>query len=191
MRGYAEGLADRRLSSIGRYPCRHELSRASRTMNPTEKMIWRRDFETGIAEIDLQHRTLVKMYNRVNSELRDDSGRAVWENITHELLGYALFHFWTEEDLAVQYGYDQEKYADATAHFDEHRSFAETINDIRKRLRAGERMSKSELMGFLRGWLSSHILDSDQWLVAFILEKQRQAGESVVSSPQPSAGVAL
>lgn len=152
-------------------------------MQSTEKMIWRREFETGIAEIDLQHRTLVKMFNRVNSELRNDSGRAVWENVTHELLGYALFHFWTEEDLAVQYGYDQEKYADASAHFDEHRSFAETINDIRRRFRAGERIAKSELIDFLRDWLASHIVDSDQWLVAFILEKQRRAAEGVADSP--------
>src|SRR5574343_1312895 len=115
-------------------------------MQTTEKLKWRREFETGIAEIDLQHRTLVKMFNRVNTELRDDSGRAVWENVIHELLGYALYHFWTEEDLAAQYGYDQEKYADASAHFDEHRSFAESINDIRSRFRAGERIAKSELI---------------------------------------------
>jgi len=150
-------------------------------MQSTEKMIWRRDFETGIAEIDAQHRTLVKMFNRVNAELRDDSGRAVWENVTHELLGYALFHFWTEEDLAVQYGYDQEKYADASAHFDEHRSFAETINDIRRRFRAGEWIAKSELIDYLRDWLASHIVDSDQWLVAFILEKQRLAADGATA----------
>lgn len=156
------------------------------SMKPAAKMMWRREFETGIAEIDFQHRTLVKMYNKINAELREDSGRAVWENVTHELLGYALFHFWSEEDLAVQYGYDQERHADAAAHFDEHRDFAETINDIRMRFRAGKCVEKSELIDFLRDWLSRHILDSDQWLVAFILEKQRQACERG-ASPQPEA----
>lgn len=152
-------------------------------MQTTEKMKWRREFETGIAEIDLQHRTLVKMFNRMNTELRDDSGRAVWENIIHELLGYALYHFWTEEDLAAQYGYDQEKNADASAHFDEHRSFAESINDIRSRFRAGERVAKSELIDYFRDWLANHIVDSDQWLVAFVLEKQRQAAEGIEDAP--------
>lgn len=152
-------------------------------MQTTEKMKWRREFETGIAEIDLQHRTLVKMFNRMNTELRDDSGRAVWENIIHELLGYALYHFWTEEDLAAQYGYDQEKNADASAHFDEHRSFAESINDIRSRFRAGERVAKSELIDYFRDWLANHIVDSDQWLVAFVLEKQRLAAEGIEDAP--------
>lgn len=159
-------------------------------MNPTEKMIWRREFETGIAEIDLQHRTLVKMFNRVNVELREDSGRTVWENITHELLGYALYHFWTEEDLAAQYGYDQERYAEATAHFDEHRSFTETINEIRSRIRTGERIPKADLIDFFRSWLSNHIVDSDQWLVAFILKKQREAGDRIAVSEKGSHLVA-
>jgi hemerythrin-like metal-binding protein len=152
-------------------------------MQTTEKMKWRREFETGIAEIDLQHRTLVKMFNRMNTELRDDSGRAVWENVIHELLGYALYHFWTEEDLAAQYGYDQERYADASVHFDEHRSFAESINDIRSRLRAGERIAKSELIDYFRDWLANHIVDSDQWLVAFVLEKQRLSAEGIEDAP--------
>jgi len=146
-------------------------------MNPTGKMVWRREFDTGIAEIDSQHRALVKMFNKANVELRDDSSRGVWENLTHEFLGYALFHFWTEEDLAAQYGYDQEKNDEATAHFNQHLLFAEKINEIRTRFRQGERLPRAVLIDFLRDWLSTHIIDSDKWLVAFILEKQRQASE--------------
>ena len=93
-------------------------------MNPAEKLIWQRQFETGIAEIDQQHRALLKLFNKVNLELRADSSQAVWERVLHELLGYALYHFWCEEDLAKQYGYDQEKHSDASAQLDAHLSFA-------------------------------------------------------------------
>lgn len=156
-------------------------------MNPVKKLCWLREFETGIGEIDLQHRTLLKLFNKVNLELREDSSSDVWERVLHELLGYALYHFWCEEDLAKQYGYDQEKHTDATAHFDEHLAFAETINDLRAHLRAGERLAKATLIDFLRDWLARHITDSDQWLVAHILEKQRLAGERIAASARELA----
>lgn len=151
-------------------------------MNLVGKLVWQREFETGVSEIDLQHRTLFKMFNKVNLQLRDDSSRDVWEEVIHDLLGYALFHFWCEEDLATRYGYDQEKHVDATAHFNEHLAFAEAMNDMRSSLRAGERIPKAKLIDFLRDWLSRHITDSDQWLLAFILEKQRLAGERISDS---------
>lgn len=151
-------------------------------MDTVGKLCWQREFETGIVEIDSQHRTLLKMYNRIALELREDSSRAVWERVLHELLGYALYHFWCEEDLARQYGYEHEKHADATAHFNEHLSFAETLNDLRSRLRAGEKLPRATLIDFLRDWLVQHIADSDQWLVAFVLDKQRQAGERIAAS---------
>ncbi|MBI2276959.1 MAG: bacteriohemerythrin [Dechloromonas sp.] len=151
-------------------------------MNHSEKIIWRREFDTGVAEIDEQHRTLVKMFNKARSELRDDSSRSVWENVTHEFLGYALFHFWTEEDLAAQYGYEQERDAEAAAHFAEHRAFAAEIIDLRARFRAGGCPRKADFIDFLRNWLTTHIIESDQWLVAFILDKQRQASQALGAS---------
>lgn len=158
-------------------------------MNLVGKLVWQREFDTGVTEIDLQHRTLFRMFNKVNLQLRDDSSRDVWEEVIHELLGYALFHFWCEEDLATRYGYDQEKHADAIAHFNEHLAFAETMNDMRSRLRAGERIPKARLIDFLRDWLSRHVTDSDQWLLAFILEKQRQAGQRAIDSAKRSWGL--
>lgn len=144
-------------------------------MSPIERFVWCREFETGIAEIDLQHHNLVKMFNKANAELLEDSNRIVWENVTHEFHGYLLYHFWTEEDLAARYGYGQEKSAEASAHFEQHRLFTEEIVKIRKQIRSGEKVSKAEYIGLIRDWLSNHITDNDQWLIAFILEKQRLA----------------
>ena len=144
------------------------------TITPADRIVWSRDFETGIAEIDTQHHNLVKMFNKANSELREDSGRNVWERISREFHGYLLYHFWTEEDLAAQYGYDVERSAEAASHFEEHRQFAETIAELRKRLHAGERILKSDYLALLKTWLLEHITHNDQWLVAFLLEKQRQ-----------------
>lgn len=144
-----------------------------------EPIIWNRDFDTGIAEIDFQHRNLVRMFNKADAGLSDESSVGVWEHVLHEFLGYAIYHFWTEEDLAHQYGYGREKMDEAAEHFEHHRSFAEQINLIRARMRSGEKIRKAELIDYLRDWLTHHIVDNDTWLVAFILEKQRQASRAL------------
>lgn len=145
----------------------------------TEPILWSRDFDTGIAEIDFQHRNLVRMFNKADAGLSDESSIGVWEHVLHEFLGYAIYHFWTEEDLAQQYGYGHEKTAEASEHFELHRAFAEQVNLIRARLRSGEKLRKAELIDYLRDWLTHHIVDNDTWLVAFILDKQRQASRAL------------
>jgi hemerythrin len=146
----------------------------TRTITSADRIVWSRDFETGIAEIDTQHLNLVKMFNKANAELREDSGRNVWERITREFHGYLLYHFWTEEELAAQYGYDVERSAEAASHFEQHRQFAESIAGLRKRIHASEQILKCDYLSLLKNWLFEHITHNDRWLVAFLLERQRQ-----------------
>jgi hemerythrin-like metal-binding protein len=136
---------------------------------------WHSDFETGIPEIDLQHRVLIARFNEANATLHDHSGLEVWEHFTYDLLSYALYHFSTEEKQAADYGYDQEERADAQAHCEQHRSFATRITNMRQQLHAGERPSRAEFLGFLSDWLVKHILHTDKRLGAFIAAKRRLA----------------
>lgn len=140
--------------------------------NTTEVIAWCSDFDTGIAEIDLQHRMLIDTFNRATAELRDDSGLGTWEYVAHEFLGYAVYHFSTEERLAAAHGYDVEESAEALAHYEEHRSVLAQLGQVRARFRSEGCASKAEFISFLRSWLLKHILQSDQRLTAFIRAKQ-------------------
>lgn len=140
----------------------------------TELIVWSKDFETGIAEIDFQHRNLINTFNRAGAELGDDSNEVIWERFTYELLSYSLYHFSTEEKLAAQHAYDLENVAAAQAHQAQHRYYTTQLTAIREQLRLGVLVEKAQFLDFLRNWLIDHILHTDQLLAAFIHEKARQ-----------------
>lgn len=133
---------------------------------------WRAELETGVPEIDRQHRYLVEAINNANLRLRDDPEVDQVEQITKDLLGYAIYHFETEEDLMQQYGYAAAAGADAALHQKQHRDFSASVIAVRDRLREGQPISREELLSFLNGWLLNHIMNTDQKLGAFIRQKR-------------------
>lgn len=150
--------------------------RRTREFNDRMKPIqWNSEFETGVAEIDLQHRVLIGRFNEANATLHDHSGLDVWEHFTYDLLSYALYHFSTEEKQAADFGFDREESADALAHREQHRSFSAHITSMREQLHAGARPSRKQFLGFLSTWLVEHILHTDKRLGAFIVAKRQMA----------------
>lgn len=138
---------------------------------------WNDSFATGVPEIDEQHRILVNTLNDANARLADDVDIDLAEQITEDLLSYALYHFETEEELMQKYGYLGASTAEAEAHLQQHRSFSSRVVAVRDSLRAGIPISREELIGFLNHWLVNHILNTDKRLGAFIVARRAAAGQ--------------
>ena len=136
---------------------------------------WNEKLLTGVTEIDSQHKILVDAINDANSRLMEDHDIKLVEQITKDLLSYAIFHFETEEDLMQQYGYDGESTEDAQLHQKQHREFSSQVLAVRDGLRDGKEISREDLLAFLNGWLTSHIMNTDQRLGAFIKQKRNTA----------------
>lgn len=136
---------------------------------------WNEKLLTGVTEIDSQHKILVDAINDANSRLMEDHDIKLVEQITKDLLSYAIFHFETEEDLMQQYGYDGESTEDAQLHQKQHREFSSQVLAVRDGLRDGKEISREDLLAFLNGWLISHIMNTDQRLGAFIKQKRNTA----------------
>ena len=66
---------------------------------------WSDRFLTGVVEIDDQHRILVGILNEAGFRLSRDGGVDYLEQVTSDLLSYAIYHFATEERLMLQYDY--------------------------------------------------------------------------------------
>jgi len=133
---------------------------------------WNDSIATGVTEIDEQHRILVNTLNDANARMADDIGLEFVEQITQDLLSYALYHFETEEELMQKYGYGDASGADAEQHLQQHRSFSGKVVAVRDNLRAGIPIKRADLIGFLNGWLINHILNTDMKLAAFIKAKR-------------------
>jgi hemerythrin-like metal-binding protein len=132
---------------------------------------WTDKLATGVAEIDRQHRYLVDAINDANYKLTNFPDPKLIEQITKDLLGYAIYHFETEEDLMRQHGYADEQTVDAAVHQKQHRDFSAQVIAVRDTLRSGNQVSIQDLLGFLNSWLVNHIMNTDQLLAAFIRNK--------------------
>jgi hemerythrin-like metal-binding protein len=137
-----------------------------------EPIVWNDSFVTGVTEIDEQHRILVNTLNDANAKLAANGSIDFLEQITRDLLSYALYHFETEEELMQEYGYREESARDADAHLQQHRSFSSKVVAVRDGLKAGTTISREDLLSFLNDWLVSHILNTDKKLGAFIVAKR-------------------
>ncbi len=132
--------------------------------------------ETGIASIDRQHHFLVDTLRMANKELLHGHEDTLVHNIINDLLGYAIMHFETEEELMQRNNYEAAHPEDAHAHIEQHRSFSRHIVEISDQLHEGQQVSCSEVLTFLNEWLCNHVLGTDRKLTAFLLQAKEQTG---------------
>ncbi len=131
---------------------------------------WSDQFETGIAEIDAQHRRLVQLLNLLASHLVHQSDPPTLISVFTELADYAVYHFQTEE--AIWHHYFPGDEAEAR-HKQVHDSFIYSVLALKfeEHTKPMEKVLEDTL-SFLTHWLAFHILDSDKHLARVVLAMQ-------------------
>jgi hemerythrin-like metal-binding protein/PAS domain S-box-containing protein len=136
---------------------------------------WNKNFDTGIAIIDEQHKKLVSLLNKLASHLAYRSDVPTLNAVFKELSDYAAYHFQTEENLWQQFFHQSDL---ELRHKEVHNRFiAEVL-----RLKAEEQTTPLEkviedILSFLTHWLVFHILDSDKRMAKVVLAIQ--AGSAI------------
>lgn len=133
-----------------------------------EPILWNDSYLTGIKRIDEQHKVLVNTLNEANARLAANVTRDLLEQITRDLLSYAIYHFETEESLMQEYDYSGLSAAENERHRQEHRSFSQQVVALREGLRDGHLVTREELLSFLNNWLVNHILHTDKQFGEFL-----------------------
>lgn len=120
---------------------------------------WDSCLETGLEEVDQQHRHLVQLTNDFGTLLSLDKIESDdVENLFSELVSYSEYHFEEEEKLMDETGVDP-------GFSDTHRKIHEGfINDVllMKRMIADDKAALPDLFEFLMNWLVYHILGDDK-----------------------------
>jgi hemerythrin-like metal-binding protein len=137
-------------------------------MNDSDPIQWSDAMLTGVAEMDRQHRILVYTLGEAQVNLTSEMDDPLFEQITRDLLAYAIYHFNTEEQFMQQYGYSSGVPEEAKSHLAAHRSFSEQVVELRDKAHAGKPGSREELLVFLKNWLTNHIMTTDKRLGQFI-----------------------
>lgn len=133
-----------------------------------EIFAWNPHFETGIAQIDGEHRVLVSLLNRLarclvlgdDREEGEDEGKGedFLSPLLAELSEYADHHFHNEEAIWREAlpGSDWLR-----AHEKTHAGFCDYIDEMRSGPRL-DRKGLEEVLSYLTRWLAYHILETDK-----------------------------
>ncbi len=116
--------------------------------------------EVGVAEIDHQHRQLVRMANRLNDAIRagEDAGHVA--HLFEELVRYAGFHFASEERYMARHDYPARE-----EHELRHAYLLQEIAHVRERMQPGSELTALQT---IKDWLLDHIDNADKDLGLFL-----------------------
>ena len=118
---------------------------------------WSEALSVDVEEIDEQHYTIIKRINEIYDSMNRGKGQAVLGNILECLTEYTVDHFNTEEKYFERFGYPE-----AEAHREEHTRFVERVTAFEAEFKAGKIGLSSEILNFLKDWLTDHIQGSDK-----------------------------
>jgi len=123
---------------------------------------WDDHFNTGIETIDIQHRKLVQLLNRLATLVAYQSTKDELNAIFDELTEYTLYHFQTEESIWHKHLKEDPLY---NQHQAVHQNFIDTIKQLKDKQEIKPLCELAdEALGFLARWLASHILESDRYM---------------------------
>jgi hemerythrin-like metal-binding protein len=128
---------------------------------------WSADFETGLPEVDGQHRRLVGLLNTLVGQLAVDGDSGSLGAVLEGLKDYTATHFRDEEALWLEYfagdGWE-------TGH---HRTHGDFVGKVQVLLDEGAsqplELLVPEVVTFLTTWLAKHILEADKRLALVVL----------------------
>lgn len=89
-----------------------------------EVFSWNSSYETGIQQIDKEHKELVRIMNSFAAHLANRSGDDVLSRLLNELLEYSNYHFKSEDRIWSEYFDDDEWYK---THQSTHNSFIDEL----------------------------------------------------------------
>jgi len=114
---------------------------------------WRKEFETGIAEVDHEHQELVALINRLADHVAAGVEKERVQTFLGEVFARIAAHFALEESVMRKHGYDEYE-----AHKAEHESLLDDIRDIMDEAEAGYAETLSTTVA---NWFVGHFKTKD------------------------------
>jgi len=121
------------------------------------EFIWKDEYSVGAADIDFQHKQLMKAIADLSEAINKHTAEKEIGNVLDQLDSYISHHFSTEELYFERFNYEGAK-----EHITFHLDFAVKIADFRKKYENHESEISAELIKFLEEWLLEHMLNVDR-----------------------------
>lgn len=124
---------------------------------------WEESMSVGVSIFDVDHRKLVEILARLQNSVSEHNNRELIAATIATLLDYTEEHFRHEEEAMEHYAYP-----DTAKHVDEHQDLMRKLLAFKDSTNRGQTASALELMDFLGGYLTNHMLGADKKLGAFL-----------------------
>ena len=114
---------------------------------------WRKEFETGVADVDHEHKQLVDLINQLHEEATAGASYSRIQDFLGEVFAKIAAHFALEESIMRKHAYDEYE-----AHKAEHEMLLDEIRDIMDVTTPnyGEALSAT-----VRDWFVNHFKSKD------------------------------
>lgn len=132
------------------------IQTSSEVRQDRDLLRWSDSLSVGITSLDLQHKKLVDLANRLYRCLHDSSRNGELGSLLDELVQYTQYHFQSEEKLFDKYNYDKRD-----EHIKIHQELIAKVSEFYALYKKGEADISSELLEFIKDWLMHHILEVD------------------------------
>jgi hemerythrin len=131
--------------------------------------LWNPRLETGIPEIDQQHKQIFSRFDRLVRDMVDQRGAEAAAEILRYLPEYTERHFATEEKLMLAW-----EYPDIETHRKQHEEFRQTLAEMARAFSAtpGKLTYAHHIQRTLVDWLHNHILEHDLRMVRYVAAKK-------------------
>ncbi len=126
---------------------------------------WQDEYSVGVAELDDQHRLLLRTINEVIEEQRDRCNPEKFSEKFAWLIHYAYTHFATEERYMAK-----AEFPGLRSHILEHIDFI--MKTLGLALRVDDNRTRLELLSYLNNWFSSHVLVLDRKYIPFLIPEK-------------------
>jgi len=118
---------------------------------------WVPAFETGIAEMDAQHKQLITLANQMYASFKfDKNKKEIKENI-RSFMDFASYHFGNEENYLEKFNFEFAK-----EHSADHKLFLKTLSQFQIDYAANKVKFLDNTMESIKKWLFHHFSEVDK-----------------------------
>lgn len=116
--------------------------------------------------IDQEHAVLIDYINLLQKAVENESSVKIIGQVLDGLTEYTNTHFFVEEEMMKAF-----EYPDMAHHKKAHEGFCNRLATLQENYDTGNAEISSDVMNFLKEWLTEHIMKIDRRLSDFLADK--------------------
>lgn len=124
---------------------------------------WNAAYSVGVAAIDQQHKGLIAQIRNFQEAMLEGRAAQSLDQILANLGAYTRVHFAFEEKLMEEHAYPE-----TAAHQAAHAGLAQRVEEFQAQLGAGQTIPTTQMIIFMRHWLTDHIVAVDKPFGAYL-----------------------